>query len=278
MPQVKSEIANTEEEFYEIAKDKLRQMGVSSPRVGESGTIPVGDRFMPEVLNSDIENTTRRSQDTLNNLPRRGDERVVNSMYRRPLCNILTCNTLKYLPIQCEKTVENYDDPEIAIDEAPTQVLSATAHLNPLNPRITGRIGIRDENLSEPGKITEKTVNKCSDEISEESRVVDSSAVLDTRSISDIIVSDVDEYLDTIDNSIEDLEPDVTVSSDVEFEKTGALETLTSILDVWTTGSMVADVTGNIRVQYEWRGTVNTETFSVDVRTRIPINNLNYDL
>jgi hypothetical protein len=41
---------------------------------------------------------------------------------------------------------------------------------------------------------------------------------------------------------------------------------------------MTAQVTGSVDVKYEWKDSIKTETFTVDSRVRMPVNNLEYGL
>jgi len=51
---------------------------------------------------------------------------------------------------------------------------------------------------------------------------------------------------------------------------------LQSIVDIWVSGSMVADVTGTINVNYQWKGSIKNRSFDVDSRLRLPVGSINY--
>jgi len=79
----------TKEEIHDEAKQMLSSIGVDNPTVGQTTTIPTQETAGFEVIDIEINETTRPGQKALNQFPRRGDERVVNNLYKRPLCNIL---------------------------------------------------------------------------------------------------------------------------------------------------------------------------------------------
>jgi len=276
--QVMAENAETEEEFYDLAKQTLRDLGVPDPTVGETGTIPISNSGNYEIIETNIRNTTKPGQQALNQFPRKGDERIVNQRYDRPICNILGCGIIDLLGIECSKTLEEYVDPEISFRNTPTEISSATARLNPLNPRIEGSVNVRGENFTKPGKVIEKTEYKCSTKSDTNKEIIDSSSIIDMEASHNIVVDAVDDVLDTVQSTLSVVQPNASKSADVSFEKTGALSTLEGIIDVWTTGSMTAQVTGSVDVKYEWKDSVKTETFTIDSRVRMPVNNLEYGL
>lgn len=274
---IKSENADTAEEFYEQAKGVLADLGAPDPTVGESGTIPVQTSGQFQIEEFEIYNSTRTGQKVLNQFPRTSNERVITSGYDRPICNIMPCSVTQFLGIDCTRTVEDYIDPEIEIENVPTEIPEVTAHFNPFNPRITGNVEVSGENFSEPGKIKRETVYKCKDEKEEEEEIIDDSSIVSMESTHNIIDRTVDETVDTVTTVIPSLESGASQSTDVQFRKEGALELLEGIIDAWVTGSMTGRVTGDVDVEYEWKNSIKTETFTIDSLVTLPVKNINYD-
>ena len=169
-------------ELLEQGRELFRDLGVNNPEPGETYDIPVGDSAEFQVLESDIEDVTPRYREIANSLPRRGNERIINTGYARPLCNILGCNTLSLIPGTCSKTVEDFIDPQISIDNKPKRIPNAEVQLNALPggqpPLIQGEVQIDGSNFSEPGEVIEKTEYKCSSETEEEKEIIDESAIV----------------------------------------------------------------------------------------------------
>jgi len=273
---------DTDEQYVEKAKNTLREFGVQDPQVGDSGTIPIDEPGEFRILEYNIEETTPRYRQIANSLPRKGDERIINKTYSRPLCNILGCNALSLLPVDCTKTTEEFIDPEINIRSTPSRVPNAEANLNatPLSPppNIQGEVQISGENFSQPGKVIEETVHKCKSESEEETEVIDESAIVSMESNHNVVVDSVNETLTTVQSVIPTVSPDVSKTTNVSFRKEGAFDLLKGIADVMVTGSMTANVTGSVKVEYKWRDKVNTRTFDINTTARIPVDNMDYSL
>ena len=274
---IKSESADTAEEFYEQAKSVLTGLGARDPAVGESGTIPVQSPGQFEVQELEIYNSTRTGQKVLNQFPRSPDERVITSGYDRPICNVMPCSVTQFLGIDCTRTVEDYIDPKIEVENVPTGIPEVTAHFNPFNPRITGTVEVSGENFSEPGKVKRETVYKCIDEKENEEEVIDDSSIVTMESTHNIIDRAVDETVDTVRTVIPEVNAGGSDSTDVDFRKEGALQLLEGIIDGWVSGTMTGRVTGDINVEYEWKNSVKTETFTIDSLVTLPVRNINYD-
>lgn len=274
--------ADIDEQYVEKAKNTLREFGVQNPQVGDSGTIPIDQPGEFEILDYNIEETTPTYMQIVNSFPRRGDERIINKAYNRPLCNVLGCNALSLLPLDCTKTTEEFIDPEISIRNTPSRVPNAEANLNatPLSPapNIQGEVQVNGENFSKPGEIVEKTVNKCKSETEEERQVVDGSAVVSMQSSHNIVVDSVNDSLTAVQSSIQDVGPDLSKTTNVSFRKEGAFDLLKGIADVMVTGSMRANITGSVEVQYQWRDKTNTRTFDINTTARIPVDYMDYSL
>ena len=276
MREIKSENAQTVEEFYQEAKGMLRDWGVPDPTVGEPATVDIPDSGDFKVHHMKVYEVTRPGQKALNAFPRRGKERVVNRAYDKPICNIFGCNLTQLLNIECVKTEEEFVDPEIDAVDIPVEITDATAYLNPLNARVEGTMEVNAENNSEPGeKITTKEY-KCKDEKERDVEIVDGSATLDFQAEHDVTVVSENEFLDTINSNTTEVAPGVDMDSSAPFEKTGTLQTLRSIVDVWRTGTMRASVRGLFDVNFNWRGSMATRRFNVDTGLDIPVTgNLN---
>jgi len=273
---IMSETATTEAEFYEQAKSVLTDFGVPDPTVGEPGSIPIDSPGRFEVLEMNIEETTRPGQELLNTFPRRGDERIVNASYDTPLCNIFGCTLTQFLGLECSRTSEDYTDPEISLRDNPERIPEVNAYLNPLNARVEGEMEVTGENFSKPGEIMTKTAYKCKDEVDEEVEIVDESAILDMEAEHNVSSNALNETIDTVRSTISSVQPDRSQSATVRFRKEGTLDTLQSIVDIWVSGSMVADVTGTINVNYQWKGSIKNRSFDVDSRLRLPVGSINY--
>lgn len=273
---IMSETAQTEQEFYRQAKNALQEIGVRNPTIGEPGSIPVRNSRSFEIEDISLTNSTRTGQQILNQFPRSPSERVLSSSFDRPVCHIFGCNLTKSLGIECTRTDTSYTDPDIEVVNTPSAISSATAYMNPLNARIEGSVDVKAQNESEPGKKKTRKSFKCKDgtEVTEE--VVEGSAVTSMLSEHRIFDEEVNGLIDTVTSSIDDVAPDVSTESEATFEKSGALETIQGIVDIWTKGFTRASVTGTVDVKYEWRNTVKTERFDVDATVRLPVQNLNY--
>jgi hypothetical protein len=272
----------TEQEFYEQAKQTLRELGVRDVKVGESGTIPVrsqGERVIEEL---EIYETTGTGQRILNQFPRRGNDRILNQGYDRPVCRLLSCNILDLVGIECTKTNERYIDPTIDFDSLPSVIPNATAYLNPFNARIEGDVEILTENRTEPGKKVKETEYKCSQRTDKESDLIPESGILDFGASHDITIDDtidgerVTESLGTFSTNMPDVQPDTEVTRDASFRKEGVLSVLRSIIDIWTTGTTRVNVRGEVNIQYEWRGSAKNRTFDIESTMRLPVQNINY--
>ena len=274
--QIMSETATTEAEFYEQAKSILTDFGVPDPTVGEPGSVPIDSSGRFEVLEMNIEETTRPGQELLNTFPRRGDERIVNASYDTPLCNIFGCGLTQFLGLECSRTSEDYTDPEISLRDNPQKIPEVTAYFNPLNARIEGQMEITGENFSKPGEVITKTAYKCKEEVEEEIQVVDESAVLDMGASHNVVANAIDETVDTFRSTIPGVRPERSQSATLTFRKEGFIEVLKSLFDIFLTGSMVADVTGTINVSYQWKGSIKNRSFDVDSRLRLPVESANY--
>ena len=273
---IKSETAETKEQFIAEAEQMLKDFGVKDPDVRSGGQIPVLDAGQFRVLDYNIYETTRPGQKALNSLPRKGNERIVNVTYDKPLCNILGCNLISILGLECSRTTEEYVDPEIDFENAPSGITNVTAHLNPLNARITGDVKVSAQNFTEPGKIIERTTFKCSSDTEEDKDIITSSGILDMEASHNIFIDAAEETLDTVQAVTPGVQPEASTYTDVSFEKSGAISTLEGILEIWTTGSTTATVTGEVDVEYEWRNSINTRTFNIETRAVLPVQNLDY--
>lgn len=274
---IKSEKADTAEEFYEQAKSILEDLNVSDPTVGESGSIPVNNSRSYVVEDTTAYNTTRTGQKVLNQFPRTSSERIITSSYDRPICNVMPCSVTEFLGIDCVRTVEQFIDPEIEIQNNPTEIPTVNAHLNPFNPRIEGDVEITGANLSKPGKVIREEIHKCSDESSKEEETIDESAVVSMEAEHGIIDETVDESIDTVTSVVPNVNPGSDKTAQVRFRKNGTIGLLKGLLEAWTTGAMSGRITGDVTVEYEWKSSIKTETFSIDSRVTLPVRDINYD-
>lgn len=247
----------------------LSSAGVEDPTVGETTTIPVSDSSEYEVINTEIRESTRPGQKALNQFPRRGDERIINTVYPRPLCNILGCGALKLIPGQCEKKSEEYVDPVIEFNNGPRRIKNATVHVD-FNPRITGDVEVGATNFSQPGEVITTTEYKCSSD-EENVEIVDGSAVLDMDAEHTIVDEAVNETVDTVQTAIPGIVPETSDSADVGFTKEGAINTLKGIVENWRTGRIRGQVNGSVDVQYEWKGSTKNRTFDITTTSMLPV-------
>lgn len=276
MTQIMSEQAETEGEFYTQAKEMLQRLGVRDVKVGESGSIPIRNRNRTTVEDFRLYETTRAGQRALNQFPKAPGERILNQGYDRPICGIVGCGVTQFLGIECSATSKQYKDPEIELRNNPTSIRSATAYLNPVNARIEGEVEISGENFSQPGEVRTKTTYKCKDDVETETEVVDESAIVSMNATHDVGIDAISEGLDTVQSTIDSVSPEQSKSATVSFRKEGVLEVIESIIDIWVSGSMVANVVGEVDVQYEWKGSTKNRTFDIEADVRIPIQNLEY--
>jgi hypothetical protein len=276
MSQIMSREAANEDEFYNKATGMLQSLGVRNVKVGQSGSIPVRSQGSFQIESLDIYETTRGGQKALNQFPRAPSDRILSPQYDRPICGIVGCGITQFLGLECSATSEEYIDPKIEFRNNPTAVTSATAYLNPVNARIEGDVEVTGDNFSEPGEVKTTTTYKCKDDVETSTEVVDGSAVLSMESSQTFGVESIDETIDTVQSSIADVTPDTSESVNVGFRKEGFLELIESVIDVWVTGSMLANVTGEVDIQYEWNGSTKNRTFNIDSEVRIPIQDLNY--
>jgi len=274
---IKSEKADTAEEFYEYAKDTLETLGATSPTVGEPGTIPVNSSSEFKVESVEIYNSTRTGQEILNQFPRDSNERILNSGYDRPICNFLPCSITQALGIECSRTTEEFIKPEIDIRNNPTEIPSVTAHFNPFNPRIEGDVQISAENFSEPGKVKRETVYKCSNESEEEEEVIDDSSTVTMEASHNIVDQTVDEFIDEVRSNLPGVPKGGDETATVNFRKEGTLNLLEGIIDAWVSGSMTGRITGDIDVEYKWKNSIKSESFTIDTVVNLPVKNINYN-
>lgn len=272
-----SEAAGSKDEFYTAAKSMLTSLGASNPTVGESGSIPVSGNRNSLVESLNMVESTRAGQKILNQFPRPQSDRVISSQYDRPICNVLGCGIISALPIECSKTEIKWEDPEIDIVDIPIEIPNATAHLNPFNARIEGNLGIQGKNKSEPGeKITQKTF-KCKNQIEESSKEkVEGSAVVSMAADHSLTDVNINESIARVQSSFRDVAPQTSTETQVSFEKSGPIETLEGILDIWTTGITRVDIVGTVTTEYEWRNSVKSRSYDIDATARIPVRNLDY--
>ena len=150
----------TEQEFKQKALQMLEELGVDSPSVGETGSIPVSTASISEtqIDNINKRETTTSIQQTLNKIPRPASDRVIYSPYNRPACRILGCGVLQYLPIQCKGEKTEFKPPEISVENIPGGVQNVTAFLEFANPRIEGEFEMSGETFSRPGEEIIQTV------------------------------------------------------------------------------------------------------------------------
>jgi hypothetical protein len=259
----------TKEEIHDKAKQMLSSIGVDNPTVGQTTTIPTQETAGFEVIDIEINETTRPGQKALNQFPRRGDERVVNNLYKRPLCNILGCGILSAFPGNCKKVSEEYIDPTIDFENTPRKIKNATVNID-FNPRITGDVEIGADNFSKPGEVITTTEYKCS-ENEEDTEIVDDSAILDMNAEHTIIDEAVNETIDTVQSTIPNIGPELSKSTDVDFVREGSINTLKGIVQNWRTGRIRGQVNGSVNIQYEWKGSTKNRTFDVTTTSMLPV-------
>jgi hypothetical protein len=254
----------------------LRDLGVQNPRVGESGEIPVtpGEFQLRKI---EVENSTTGLRNVVNSIPRHKSDRYLYSGYTRPICNILGCNLLEFLPIECKQENVEWTEPKINANPFPVEIPQATAFVNPFNARIEGRVTAALNNESEPGKKKITTQYKCRDETEERMETVEESAVLDVQTEFEFSDIGQGEIIDTITPDFLGINPDVDEESTESFRKEGNIPLIKSIVDVWVSGNMNARYNGSMDVEYRYKGRTRKETFNVDVEARVPVNNLNYN-
>jgi len=107
--------------------------------------------------------------------------------------------------------------------------------------------------------------------------VIDDSSIVTMESTHNIIDRAVDETVDTVRTVIPEVNAGGSDSTNVDFRKEGALQLLEGIIDGWVSGTMTGRVTGDINVEYEWKNSVKTETFTIDSLVTLPVRNINYD-
>jgi len=282
MSNIVTEPPQTEQEFKRKALQMLEELGVDSPSVGETGSIPAST---PRISETQIDNINKREttssiQQTLNKIPRPASERVIYSPYNRPACRILGCGVLQYLPIQCKGEKTEFKPPEISVENIPGGVQNVTAFLEFANPRIEGEFEMSGENFSRPGEEIIKTVYKCRSEQKTERNVIDGSGVVGMEATHGVVENTTDAVLDGLESTIPELEPNATKTTTVTFTKRGALNVLEGLLSAFTTGTINANVDATIDVAYEYRDSVRSKSFQYDSNMRIPVDtdSLNYDL
>jgi len=271
----------TEQEFKQKALQMLEELGVDSPSVGETGSIPASTPRISEtqINNINKRETTTSIQQTLNKIPRPASERVIYSPYNRPACRILGCGVLQYLPIQCKGEKTEFKPPEISVENIPGGVQNVTAFLEFANPRIEGEFEMSGENFSRPGEEIIKTVYKCRSEQKTERNVIDGSGVVGMEATHGVVENTTDAVLDGLESTIPELEPNATKTTTATFTKRGPLNVLEGLLSAFATGTINADVNATIEVAYEYRDSVRSRSFQYDSNMRIPIDrdSLNYN-
>lgn len=271
-----------EEEFKQRALQMLEELGVESPSVGETGSIPASAPSISETkINSlNKRETTTTVQQTINRLPRPANERIISSPYNRPACRLLGCGVLQYLPLQCKGEKTEFKRPEISVENVPGQVQNVTAYLNFGNPRIEGEFQISGENFSTPGEEIINTVYKCSSKEKTERNVIDGSGVVGMEASHGVIENSTDAVLDTVESTIPGIQPNATRTTTATFSKSGGLNVLQGLLSAFTTGTIRANVDATIDVSYEFRDSIRTRSFQYDSSMRIPVDtdSLNYDV
>lgn len=279
--EVMSEQFDTEEEFYQDAKQWLSSLGVSRPTVGEPGKIPVNPGTH-EVLEVNITESTSQLQKVANEFPRHESERIVLGSqqplgsYGGPICNNVGCGILNLLPRECSYTETTWTDPDISGRVVPDVIPEATAYLNPFNARIEGEVSGDFSNFSDPGEKHTQEIFKCKEDGQKETEVQEDSAILDMT--GDDRFNDVGngEFIADVVHEVTGLEAKAEETDEVTFRKEGALETLRGIIDVWSTGTMRGNFDGTLSVSYEWKGSNRSKDFDIDVTARVPVQDLNY--
>lgn len=259
----------TQAEVHEQAKDMLSSLGVDDPTVGETETIPISSSGEFEVIETEIRETTRPAQKALNQFPRRGDERFVNNIYSRPLCNVLGCGALSLIPGECMTVSEEYVDPVISFQNTPRKLKNVTIHVD-TNPRIVGGVEIGADNFSEPGEVITTKEYKCSQD-EEEVEKVDESAIIDMQSNQSLVDEAANETIDAFETYIPGVQPEMSKSTDVEFRKEGAINVLRGIVQNWRSGRIRGQVTGTVDIQYEWKGSTKNRRFEINTTSMIPV-------
>jgi|APHM01.1.fsa_nt_gi hypothetical protein len=271
-----------DEEFKQRTLEMLEELGVESPSVGETGSIPVST---PSISETKIDNINKRettsfAQETINRLPRPASEKAVFSPYDRPICRFLDCGVLQYFQLECKGEEIEFKPPEISVENVPGQVQNVTAYLNLGNPRIEGEFQISGENFSTPGKEIIKTVYKCSSKQKTERNIIDGSGVVGMEASHGVIENSTDAALDTIESTIPEVQPNATRTTTATFSKSGGLNVLEGLLSAFTTGTIRANVDATIDVSYEFRDSIRTRSFQYDSSMRIPVDtdSLNYNI
>lgn len=273
--------ASTEDEWLNEAIAMLERLGVNNPEVGEPGSIPVnpGTFSLEEVHVTDDTGplTTVRNQ-----FPRHNSERLITGANRplgdwgNPVCNIFGCALISRLPRTCTRTKVTWTDPNIIADVFPKEIPTATAYLNPFNARIEGDVDAGLNNNSDPGKRHTQKIRKCEQNGPVETEVIEDSAVLDLNSDNEFHDLGSGELIDEVIHQVSNQQPDTQKEDSVSFEKSGALDVIEAIFNVWISGTMRGNFEGTLTAKYEWKGSTHRKEFNIDTVARVPVRNLNY--
>jgi len=199
-----------------------------------------------------------------------------------PICNLLGCNILDFLPRECKNKTVTWTDPIIQGTVVPKSIPQATAYLNPLNARIEGDVTKEFENKSVPGKKSTKVEYKCKEDEPRTTQTIEESAVVDAGSDGDFFDLEAlgtGELIDEVVTGITNVAPgSKEKSQEIRFEKSGVLEVIEALFDYWTRGTMSGNIQGTLTLTYEWKGSTQTKDLAVDTIARVPVENLNYAL
>jgi hypothetical protein len=270
-----------ESEWYEEAKGMLENFGVSNPTVGEDGSVPVsaGER---EVKELNVTRKTSPRREVLNELSsQRGDGlsggnlRVLGS-YGDPVCNSLSCAVIQFLPRTCSYKDTSWEKPDIDVAGIPDQMPSATAYLNPFDASIEGSMEYELQNNSSPGEKIEQQIYKCQENGPKEFIEQEGSEVVDETFDASVIEQRENSTLHNFTKSRDGMEQFSTATVSADFEIEGAIEVIEALYNGWTSGSFNAQAQGSLSVDYNWRGSTNTEEFDVTTTVSVPVTNLNY--
>lgn len=149
--------------------------------------------------------------------------------------------------------VRQYTNP--AIQFSANAVKIDDLHIYLLSGRVEGRVVTRFRNQSEPGEVWFE--NRETGETTDR-QVVEESAMLNGRFNESIFLKNVDVALAEIRNLVSSLRPDAVIEVDTGFVKTGVLDLIGTILDLFLNGQVYVDDDIDVTVSYDWMGERHT--------------------